>query len=59
MTTALRTYSRGLNLVTVDDEVQDQSRVYHFDHQGTAQCLTDETGAVTDRLKVPGTSFTE
>ena len=25
-------------------------RYYHFDHQGTTQCLTDETGAVTDRF---------
>jgi hypothetical protein len=59
MSTALRTYYRGSNLATLRDDVAQQSRVYHFDHQGTTQCLTDATGTVTDRLKVPGTSFTE
>jgi RHS repeat-associated protein len=32
------------------DVAAGQSRVYHFDHQGTTQCLTDQTGAVTDRF---------
>jgi RHS repeat-associated protein len=32
------------------DEVAGQNRYYHFDHQGTVQCLTDSTGAVTDRF---------
>src|SRR3989449_6481480 len=32
------------------DGVAGQSRYYHFDHQGTTQCLTDGTGAVTDRF---------
>lgn len=59
MSTALRTYYRGHNLATMRDDVAQQGRVYHFDHQGTSQCLTDSTGAVTDRLKIPGTSFTE
>jgi hypothetical protein len=50
MSTALRTYYRGKNLVTMRDEVTATSRTYHFDHQGTTQCLTDGTGAVTDRF---------
>jgi RHS repeat-associated protein len=50
MSTALRTYYRGRNLVTMRDEAAGQSRVYHFDHQGTTQCLTDQAGAVTDRF---------
>jgi hypothetical protein len=50
MSTALRTYYRGRNLVTMRDEVAATSRTYHFDHQGTTQCLTDSTGAVTDRF---------
>src|SRR5438093_2739855 len=32
------------------DVAAGQSRVYHLDHQGTTQCLTDQTGAVTDRF---------
>jgi RHS repeat-associated protein len=50
VSTALRTYYRGANLVTMRDEVAGQNRYYHFDHQGTLQCLTDSTGAVTDRF---------
>ena len=50
MSTALRTYYRGHTLSTFRDEAAGQSRVYHFDHQGTTQCLTDSTGAVTDRF---------
>jgi RHS repeat-associated protein len=50
MSTALRTYYRGYNLVGMRDEVASASRYYHFDPQGTAQCLTDSTGAVTDRF---------
>jgi RHS repeat-associated protein len=48
--TPLRRYYRGRNLVTMRDVAAGQSRVYHFDHQGTTQCLTDQTGAVTDRF---------
>jgi hypothetical protein len=33
--------------------------MYHFDHQGTTECLADGAGTVTDRLKVPRTSFTD
>lgn len=50
MSTALRTYYRGHNLVTMRDEAAGQNHVYHFDHQGTTQCLTDTGGAVTDRF---------
>jgi RHS repeat-associated protein len=50
MSTALRTYYRGQNLVAMRDEAAGQNRYYHFDHQGTTQCLTDSTGAVTDRF---------
>jgi RHS repeat-associated protein len=50
MSTALRTYYRGYNLVGMRDEVASATRYYHFDHQGTTQCLTDGTGAVTDRF---------
>jgi RHS repeat-associated protein len=48
--TAVRRYYRGHDLVTMRDVAANQSRVYHFDHQGTTQCLTDQTGAVTDRF---------
>jgi hypothetical protein len=48
--TARRRYYRGRNLVTMRDVAAGQNRVYHFDHQGTTQCLTDQTGAVTDRF---------
>jgi RHS repeat-associated protein len=50
MSTALRTYYRGHNLATLCDDVAQQRRVYHFDHQGTTQCLTDSGGTVTDRF---------
>lgn len=50
MATALRRYYRGHNLVTLREVPTAQSRVYHFDHQGTTQCLTDSTGTVTDRF---------
>src|SRR5579885_1971348 len=50
MSTALRTYYRGHNLVTLRDKVAATSRAHHFDHQGTTQCLTDSSGAVTDRF---------
>jgi RHS repeat-associated protein len=50
MSTALRTYFRGHNLATVRDDAAQQSRVYHYDHQGTTQCLTESAGAVTDRF---------
>jgi RHS repeat-associated protein len=48
--TSLRRYYRGRNLVAVRDVAAGQNRYYHFDHQGTTQCLTDQTGAVTDRF---------
>ncbi len=51
MSTALRTYYRGADLVAMRDEVAQKTSVYHFDGQGTVQCLTDgATGAVTDRF---------
>lgn len=50
MRTAIRRYYRGHNLVTMRDVQAAQSRTYHFDPQGTTQCLTDSTGAVTDRF---------
>lgn len=49
MSTALRTYYRGDELVGLRDGQGNSTRYYHFDHQGTTQCLTDKTGAVTDR----------
>jgi hypothetical protein len=33
MSTALRTYYRGHSLVAMRDEVAQQTRYYHFDHQ--------------------------
>src|SRR5438128_3701212 len=50
MSTALRTYFRGHNLVAVRDNVAGQTRYCHLDHQGTVQALTDSTGVVTDRF---------
>jgi len=50
MSTALRTYYRGDELVGLRDGQANSTRYYHFDHQGTTQCLTDRTGAVTDRF---------
>jgi len=50
MSTALRRYYRGHNLVTMRDVQANASRHYHFDHQGTTQCLTDSASAVTDRF---------
>ena len=50
MMQALRRYYRGATLAAME-EVQTGRRLnYHFDHQGTVQCLTDDTGAVTDRF---------
>jgi RHS repeat-associated protein len=53
MSTALRTYYRGAGLVSLRETpaaAPAATRVYHFDHQGTTQCLTDTaTGIVTDR----------
>ena len=48
--TPLRRYFRGHRLVGMQDVQANQMRYYHFDHQGTTQCLTDSTGAVTDRF---------
>jgi RHS repeat-associated protein len=50
MSTALRTYYRGANQVTLKQGLAQERRTYHFDHQGTTQCLTDSTGTVTDRF---------
>ena len=50
MSTALRTYFRGRNLVSMRDQAAGKMAYYHFDHQGTTQCLTDSAGAVTDRF---------
>ena len=50
MSTALRTYSRGYDLISMQTWTGDD-RVYHFDHQGTTQTLTDGIGgAVTNRF---------
>jgi hypothetical protein len=46
----LRRYSRGPTLVSMRDVQAHTTRYYHFDHEGTTQCLTDESGAVTDRF---------
>src|ERR1051326_6698392 len=46
----LRRYYRGDELVAMRDVPAATTRYYHFDHQGTTQCLTDSTGAVTDRF---------
>jgi hypothetical protein len=53
MGTALRTYFRGHTLAAVREQPvggNASTRYYHFDTQGTTQCLTDATGAVTDRF---------
>jgi RHS repeat-associated protein len=50
MSTALRTYIRGFDLVAMRDQAAGQNRYHHFDHQGTTQALTDSTGTVTDRF---------
>ncbi len=49
-TTALRRYFRGATLVAMQDVAANTRRTYHYDHLGTVQCLTDSTGAVTDRF---------
>ena len=50
MGTSLRSYYRGHTLVSMRDGQANASRYYHFDAQGTTQCLTNEAGAVTDRF---------
>jgi hypothetical protein len=50
MSSPTRLYYRGHDLVAMRDDQQGQNRYYHFDHQGTTQCLTDVSGAVTDRF---------
>jgi len=50
MGTSLRSYYRGHSLVSMRDGQAGASRYYHFDAQGTTQCLTDASGAVTDRF---------
>ena len=51
MTAVLRRYNRGRKLVSVTDAIAGTKSVYHFDHQGSTQCLTDATtGAVTARF---------
>lgn len=50
MSISLRHYSRGYDLIAIQTATG-EDRVYHFDHQGTTQCLTDAaSGAVTDRF---------
>lgn len=50
MTTAIRRYSRGRRLVALREVQANQSRYYHFDQQGTTQCLSDGAGVVSDRF---------
>jgi len=50
MSNALRRYYSGHNLVTMRDVQANASRHYHFDHQGTTQCLTDSSGTATERF---------
>jgi len=50
VSTPLRRYYRGHDLVGLRDEVNASTRYYRFDHQGTTQCLTDQAGTVTDRF---------
>src|SRR5437763_3814323 len=50
MSTALRTYYRGASLVTMRDEQAGANSVFHFDHHGTTQLLTNNAGAPTDRF---------
>lgn len=51
MSTPLRRYYNGPNgPASMVDCRTNQKRYFHYDHQGTVQCLTDETGAVTDRF---------
>ena len=51
MTAVLRRYFRGRKLNTMEDVVAGKKYVFHFDHQGSTQALTDATtGAVTDRF---------
>jgi RHS repeat-associated protein len=47
--TSLRSYYRGHDLTEMVGP-GGTSRFYHFDHQGTTQCLTNEAGVVTDRF---------
>lgn len=48
--TPIRRYSRGRKLVAMRDVEAGLSRYYHYDHQGTTQCLTDGAGGVADRF---------
>lgn len=50
MSTAIRTYYRGHNLVQIRNAQAGENRLYHFDHQGTTQALTASTGTVSDRF---------
>jgi hypothetical protein len=49
MSTSLRRYYRGANLVSMTDQAGTK-RFFSFDGQGTTQALSDSTGAVTDRF---------
>jgi hypothetical protein len=51
---SIRRYFRGPTLSGVYDVQANQMRYYHFDHQGTTQCLTDQSGTVTDRFASDG-----
>jgi len=57
MGTSLGSYYRGHSLVSMRDGQANASRYYHFDAQGTTQCLTNEAGAVTDRFAVQLTKW--
>lgn len=50
MTTPVRRYYRGRDLVAMRDVQGAATRYYHADYQGTTQCLTDGSGNVTDRF---------
>jgi RHS repeat-associated protein len=50
MSAPTRRYYRGATLAAMEDVSAQATRVYHFDHQGTTQVLTDPSGAVTDRF---------
>ena len=60
MTTPLRRYYRGHTLAALREQPVGGSatkRYYHFDHQGTTQCLTEATtGAITHSYTVHCTS---
>lgn len=50
MSTSLRYYVRGYDQISLRERFPGNSRYYHYDHQGTTECLTDRNGVVTDRF---------